>query len=94
MRILAIFISSLCLFFTCKARNTASRTSTAQPVKVAQGTGNGLALSGTGFVWEKSGLPICYSARNGAKFFVWKEQATFDCATGQKDWRLVSKKKG
>ena len=90
---LIILLASSAAFSGCKQKTTSSRPK-AQPVKVAQGTGNGLKLTGTGFVWEKAELPICFAERAGVKFFVWKEQSTFACEKGKKDWQLVAKKKG
>lgn len=71
---------------------TSNKRSKAVPASVAQGVGNGLNSGGTGFVWEKGELPICYSARVGVKVFVWKEQATFACEKGRKEWRAIGKK--
>ena len=81
----------LTLNWSCKTRTTNSKASSKQ-IAVTQGVGNGLNLTGTGFVWEKAELPLCYSARFGIKFFVWKEQSTFSCDQGQKSWKLISKK--
>ena len=88
----ALALVSFLLVEACKPRQTTTASSPkAQVVQVPEGSGNGLNITGTGFVWEKAELPLCYSARNGVKFFVWKEQSTFACNKGQKDWQLFSK---
>ncbi len=91
-KFLLIGVATLSLASSCKFEPTKSFRSKPQPLTVVKGEGNGLNLKGTGFVWEKTELPVCYSARNGVKFFVWKEQATFACNKGKKDWQLVAKK--
>ena len=88
----ALALVSFSLMQACKTRQTTKASkSKAQAVQVPEGSGNGLNITGTGFVWEKAELPLCYSARNGVKFFVWKEQSTFACNKGQKEWQLFSK---
>ena len=95
MRIISVFLLSLVGLSSmeaCKPRKTtkSSHAKAAEPASIPNGSGNGLNLSGTGFVWEKAELPLCYSERTGVKFFVWKEQSTFACNKGQKDWQLVA----
>jgi hypothetical protein len=88
----ALALVSFLLTQGCKPRQTTNAShAKAQVVQVPEGSGNGLNITGTGFVWEKTELPLCYSARNGVKFFVWKEQSTFACNKGQKEWQLFSK---
>ena len=88
---IVLIFSGLFLHNSCKTRETMSKAAS-KPVAVTQGAGNGLNVTGTGFVWEKAELPLCYSARFGIKFFVWKEQSTFSCDQGQKSWKLIAKK--
>ena len=96
MRLIVVGALALASFLgieACQPRQTTKAShAKAQVVQVPEGSGNGLNMPGTGFVWEKTELPLCYSARNGVKIFVWKEQSTFACNKGQKDWQLVSKK--
>jgi hypothetical protein len=104
MRFKPIYLLVLAGLSILEACKTVSRTSSsrakAKAVTIPQGSGNGMNLAGTGFVWEKTELPLCFSARNGMKFYVWKEQSTFACDKGQKGWQLVAqnqpttKKKG
>lgn len=98
MRAFALFATTFVFcscFFGCKFEpSSRSMRSSAKPLAITEGVGNGLSVVGNGFVWQKSELPICYSARSGLTFFVWKEQAHFACVKGKKGWQIVNKKNG
>lgn len=92
---LVITLSAVVSLMGCKYEPAVkSMRSPAKPLAIAEGVGNGLSVSGQGFVWQKSELPVCYSARAGLTFFVWKEQSRFACVKGKKGWQIVTKKNG
>lgn len=76
---------------SCKFMETPTSERTRQSAVIPKDKGNGLAISGTGFVWERDNLPVCYTARVGVRFFVWKEQATFACDS-KRQWSRVAKR--
>jgi len=93
-RICAVMAVMIAAASGCKQKMSATSRVKGKAESATQGVGNGLNLTGTGFVWERSELPICFAERAGAKFYVWKEQSTFACEKGKKDWQLIATKKG